>query len=493
MATRVVNQPAASYDTAGTTIRISYDPSPGSNVLDDPAIVHEVAHYGQNIATAFGISETMICDELTSATIEILAGADELWIPMSLREPATPSTAWDRAHMALEFLHQAVGSADVAALGAYEDLLPRARSAIVAGALQPGSRNPFWLTLNGPQPAFGLRVDGFAEFRLPLDGYFVLETHAYSSEFIERWVSERLDPGEAVSLFLHGLGTPYKLFFFVVQRFITSVTRRAVYDVVDSVLICHLCSHLALNAYGLSDDAAVGAFREAGTRSHRFRYRDLADLFLRALQACLRQFRAPGQAMEGYFELMQLTLWDLGWPPFRDMMTRIDRELLDPLLTDEQFATMHPFRAHTLRKLCDSRTAIEWCLKAEEQRDVMMFARAPFMLITNADVDGPLLLNPIRRCRLSGHPDAAVTREQLLGLYGAELTRKLWFGGDLTCIDSGGPPHTGSLVRCSKWPSCRTHSVAFGGVRFCDNESWRECLGLFPSLARRLVNHSAGS
>jgi hypothetical protein len=317
-----------------------------------------------------------------------------------------------------------------------------------------------------------------------LDGYFVQELHAHSSEFIARWMHERLTLDAAVAAFLSSCDKPYTLLYLLVQKAMTERMREGAFDVQDSVFVCNLCSHLALDAGGLPDDAPHLRWFEIGGERIRFRHRDVGEAFLQLLSACIDQLGQPGSAVSGYFRLMDATLTKLGWPTFEPLTERVLCKSLEPMEKAFASADSGTYGDYLSRKVMDSRTAFGWLVHCYNRRDVAGFVRAPLHLVADGRVSGPVLSGPYSYASMTG--TRRPSEEQMRGLIVAFLTRKLWYGTDITCQEIRGGPHGGSVIGCSRWPECERATIGLGGASYCADAIWLKCLSLYAGLSRRV-------
>jgi hypothetical protein len=479
--------PTASYDPACTTIRLCYDPEQGTNVVDDPAVAHELAHYGQNIGTALGTEQTLMWHELFVATAQMLKSNGALELPLARSHRHLQlQDEWDRADLARIFLEDAIGTSSGNELDDLGKALPDLLRPVVGGALTPGSPNPFFINFRAPGPGFGVRIAKGPNLFFRLNGHFIQETHAHATEFLARWAHEKLSLDEAIEAFLSEHARPQTLLYFLVQKLITERLGKGIYDVQDCVAICHISCHLALNNMCVTNHTWPQGICAIERGKYKYSYRDPGHVFLAVLSSCLDQFVEPGWGLEGYFDLMGASLVKLGWPTFEEMMTRLAQNIIGPWADSLPGGDSDWYNTYLRIKLEDSKTLLDWLVKCARQNDVTGFLRAPLELIAKDRLTGPILSGPESHKRLSGKGGPGPSTGQIGGLIIGLLLRKLWYGSDLTCLEFPGGPYTGSVIGCVDAPECLGRVTGFGGFVSCASPTWIECIARFPGLAARL-------
>lgn len=487
----------ASYDPAGTIIRLSYDPDVGRNLLDDPSFVHEMAHYGQNIMTGLGIEQTLMSNELFYATAQILASEPNLVLPLSKCKPAGEAALhWEIAELTQIFQNQVIGELDLSKVIESIRELKNIRPALLSATHKPGASNPFFFLYKGRGPGFGVKYGGEAALFFCLNGQFVQEIHSRTTEFITRWAHEQLDINDAVTYFLFSQNNPVALLYLAVSKLITERLGEGIYDVQDSVFLCHLCAQIALNGYGLNVVSNL-PWSEIGTARIKFRYRAPGDIFLRVLAAALDQFVRPGWAVERYFDLMTATLSKLVWPQFDQMMKIITDELLAGLSTSALEARDSPhtqkggYQDYLSQKWEDCRLAIAWMLDLYRQQNVMDFVRAPLLVVTDGITRGPVIAGPGRYSIITSPEQAStetpkVPPELMRGLLVAFITHKLWCSHDLTCLEPAGSPLQGSAIGCEHQARCQMEIELGNQKPVCINRLWLQVLERYPGLSSKI-------
>lgn len=101
------------YDPMSSSIRLSYDPPVQQNVCDDPAFVHELAHYGQTILTNLGNFHATLAHELYYAGYHILKTTNEFTLPLSATPaPLRTLDIWKHADFVFRCLSNVIGGQD---------------------------------------------------------------------------------------------------------------------------------------------------------------------------------------------------------------------------------------------------------------------------------------------------------------------------------------------------------------------------------------------
>lgn len=490
----VIQRPEAAYDPAGTTIQLSYDPE--FNLLENPTIIHELTHFSQNIITSLGINQTFMFNELYYSTCQILLSDIQAKMPLAQHKfNEEKPIFWEHGELAILFQKDVIGKLSVDELGNFESSLRKIKSNLLKITYKPGTPNPFYFKFKGREPGFGIKLNDIADLFFRLDGHFVQEIHARSTEFIIHWSQEKLNIDDAVTYFLHNLNNPYTLFYLAVSKLITERTGRVFFDVQDSVFLCHLCSLIAL-AYTELDDSNHFIEREIRTTRIKFRYIAPGEIFLNVFSAALDQFVEPGWVVSNYFNLMEAVLTKLHWPKFDQMMnTTIDNvnRFLEGHIQSTNNNQSGGYNTYLFDKWLSSAKAIKWLLERYKQRVIMEFIRAPILIVKNGIVRGPLIAGPIKYSIIlqegeTGNNADTPPPEMIRGMLIAHLTYKLWFENDLSCFDSKGSTLKGSVIGCEDACRCKKELEISKQGPICNNNTWLKFLSTYPGLSSRIDN-----
>lgn len=492
MSQRIIGRPTAAYDAAATAVRISYDADKGFNPLEDPSITHELCHYGQNLTTWLGLVQTVMANELFFAASQIALREPDRQLPLAINVPGDEAPLyWHQARVALAFQEHVIGKPNLVTTIDDIEKLTAIQAHLNSAIFGQGEENPFYYSLQGRGPGFGLSVEE-GDFFFRLDGAFVQELHARSTEFIARWAHGHLTMEEAVSYFLFSTRSPFSLLYLAVQKLVVERFGLLAYDIPDSLFLCHLCSFLALNCSSLRGDSNNMPWREIGTAKLKLRYRSPGEVFLHALSAALEILHSPGYAVEHYFSLMSATLTRLGTSQLEGILTSNTDLVADQFAPIVEAAVNQedrrfPHDRYLYRKWADSRAAIMWLRDTAKEGNVMDFVLAPYSMIANATVSGPLIITPTR-FRLLTTPsrmtdsEVEIDKERMHGLMMAFITNKLWFSGNLTCLEGSTSPTRGSIIDCDKVDcGLGDKSQLYSGR--CQNALWLKWLGSYPGLS----------
>lgn len=490
----IAAHPIAAYDPFGTTIWLSYDPTPGISLSNDPAFVHELTHYGQNILTGLGIEQTLMFHELYYATVQLLLSESSLHMPLSRCRPKeSVPQYWDHADITLAFQRDIIGGLSRKESMEFKESFDDIRS--VLGAIyKPGADNPFYFQMKWQGPGFGLKCPNGVNIFFRLNGHFVQEIHARATEFIARWAIERLTIDEAVSYFLFSQNNPYTLLYLAVSKLITERLGEGLFDIQDAIFLCHLCAQIALNAFGLGETSRGLGWHELSTSSIKYPYRDPGELFLLALSAALDQFVEPGWATENYFALLDKTLTKLNWPRFDQVIEHTVEQLVnrisrDDLLTPENSNQDRDlYQAYISQKWLDSKAGLTFLLDQYHQRKVMNFISAPVQITTRGIVRGPTLASPNHYSMIIPHLESSAEWDPvppaylMRGFMISVLTNKLWYSEELTCTNPQGAPFHGSIIGCDRSTDCPMRVEAAKGVLVCKAGLWLNAIMDYPGL-----------
>lgn len=497
MRSSILGRPEAVYDPFGTTIRISYDPE--FDLLDNPAVSHELTHFGQNILTALGINQTLMYNELYYSTCQILLSNIQIKLPLAQHKFkkrlifSKKPIFWEHGELAIQFQKDVIGGPFIDKFDDFVLALEEIRSDLLESTYKPGSPNPFYFEFKWRGPGFGLKFKESVDWFFRLDGHFIQEIHARSTEFITRWSQEQLSIDDAVTYFLHSLNNPYTLLYLAVSKLITERTGQVFFDVQDSVFLCHLCSLIALT-YVEMDNTHNFVEREIRTTRIRFRYIAPGEIFLHALSAALDQFVRPSWAINSYFDLMEAIITKLNWPKFErtmnDTIALVNR-LQEGYIQNTKNDQGRGYNAYLLEKWQSSEKAIKWFVKQYQERKLMEFIRAPILIVHDGIVRGPLIASPSNLSILLRHGDTGkngTPPEMIQGMLVAFITSKLWFGSDLTCLEPKDSPLAGSVIGCEDAYRCGNELEINKQCPICNNYAWLTCLKNYPGLSSRIDN-----
>jgi hypothetical protein len=478
-------RPVASYDVGGTAIRVAYDPQPERNVFDDPVVIHEVAHYGQDLCTGLGIDESLMSDERFIATAELLREWEgDLRLPLGAHVgPDFQGGPGDRALLARAFVREVLGTIDAAWLDRTQAFFSRHGPAVLSSVYSLDRPSPFYFESRGRVPTLVVRGEGDARLACALDGRYIQELHALCVQFLARWAQEKMTLDDAVSYFLAQRRIPYFVPVLAVSRVFNERYGKGIFNVQGATAICHLCAQIALNGHGVGAHVPELTVREIDAGAYRFRYRPTGELFVQVLGALLSGFVRDEDPLGDYFRLMAGALTKLGWPQFDVIMRTTLADLVESRIG--HYESEWPQRA---RKLRDAERACHWLMDRAAARDTMAFIRAPVELVGDGVVTGPLVVGPDRFSLFGGearHGSGVLT--ELTGHYIRTLiTDKLWMSEELTCTELPGSPVRGSAVACED-PACRDAADPDGWTRSCRGELWIRSLQRYPGLERHIA------
>jgi hypothetical protein len=468
----------AAYDPYGTAIRLSYDPEPGRNLLDNPLFAHEVTHYGQNLTTGLGAERILFAHELFAASVEALgAEAGPLRLPLfgASGEPAR-SAAEQTARLVRAFEEQVIGPLDPEPFARWRALTERP---LRTAAYNLDLPNPFYFVARFGHPGFGVRWDG-TDLEIPLDGRFVEELHAVVVQFISRWLHDQLEIDDAIEYFASFERVPYFLPVLMALRLLFERSGRALWNLPDAAVVCHLSAQLALNGAGLAQEVQTDAVIKEGSAAYKFLHP--GRLFSAAFSAAVDSLQQEG-ALDHYFELMGRVATALRWPQFDELMETVQTRTLGPLTA----AARKDPSTYEVRKLADAEAAICELLRCADDGDAVGFIRSPVEVVANGRVSGPLLVTPHGLSTLFAPdvPEALrhTTTEHVRHYLFAVITHKLAHERTLSCFEPAGGPFKGSAVACHSAACGSSHDYLLGP---CRGRDWLQALSMYPNLAPRL-------
>jgi hypothetical protein len=489
------------YDPFSSSIRLPFDISSSRNLLDNPTLVHELAHYGQTVLTEFGSDYAMILHELYYATSHILRTESELRLPLN-KTPAEKriSEFWEHSAFVQQFVREAVGGLSTHQLLDFGNKVKSHPHDLFPAVYEVGGANPIWLTgiverehLPRPltrlifsedghihrtileeskykHPTLEVEFQDGQHFSFVLDGSFVMEFHARLVEFINYLITNSLEPNEQVEYFLFSQNNPYLLPTLAVERLL--VQRLGTGSVIDAAFLSHLCCVIALN-WTSSELTDIPA-QEIGTQHIRLQYIPPGQLFARALSAALEHLTYHGQAIDKYFSLFRGVLRTLGAGSFESITDALIAKV-------ERFAgSIHPspgtYEEFLVNRWMDTKRAVDWWKRSYVAERWDAFVRAPLILLADKVISGPIILGPERLSTIWGSP---APPGQIRAMIYSLLSRKLWSGADLTCMETDDQPFAGSVLGCAEEFRCPTAKLANSGLKVCVNPLWEKALTLY--------------
>jgi len=271
---------------------------------------------------------------------------------------------------------------------------------------------------------------------------------------------------------------PYFLPTLIVHRVIEQRYRQNSFDVWDAVFLCHLCCVVAL----MWARPALVKLTPHKIRLHwvEYSYISPGQLFGLALGAALEYFTRPGYAVVSYFTLLEKTVRAIGGVPFETVVERTS-QLVRGYATETEFS-QGSYEHCVATRWADIQSGLERLRRAYRARDLLEFVLAPIVVLTDRVVSAPLLVRPESISGLWEEASPAQFRSMVYSL----LTRKLWSGQDLTCLEMEDQPLHGSVIGCSHERRCLAARASDSSAMGCRRREWRQFLNEYGLTAEVL-------